>query len=120
MENKNQPNNDENIQSPSIARTINFNDVGESNVNSSSNNGKQEQQTQTQQQQSQHTRKVSSGENPQLPLKSNMKKSRSVSEELAQLAPPKVVSMWKEFANFAFQGNVIDLSIGLIMGIFIF
>ena len=48
---------------------------------------------------------------------SAIKRSMSVSEELAKFASPKVVSFWKEFADFAFQGNVIDLSIGLIMGI---
>jgi hypothetical protein len=28
----------------------------------------------------------------------------------------KVVSIWKAFTNFAFQGNVIDLSVGIIIG----
>lgn len=111
LRNKNEINIPQQSQSapttPSLtARTINFNDVESSNV------GKQEQSNS-------QTQRTSSGET-QIPLKSNMKKSRSVSEELAQLAPPKVVSMWKEFANFAFQGNVIDLSIGLIMGMFFF
>lgn len=30
--------------------------------------------------------------------------------------PPKVVSMWKEFRDFAFQGSAIDLAVGIIVG----
>jgi len=30
--------------------------------------------------------------------------------------PPKVVSIWKDFRDFAFQGSVIDLSVGIIVG----
>jgi hypothetical protein len=83
-------------------RSINFNDVD----SQKESNGKQEREK-TQQ---------TSNESQPTSIKSSLKRSRSVSEELAQLAPTKVVSMWREFADFAFQGNVIDLSIGLIMG----
>lgn len=30
--------------------------------------------------------------------------------------PPKVVSVWKEFKKFAFQGSVLDLAVGIIVG----
>jgi len=30
--------------------------------------------------------------------------------------PPKVVSLWKSFVDFAFQGSVIDLAVGIIIG----
>jgi len=30
--------------------------------------------------------------------------------------PEKVVSIWKEFRDFAFQGSVVDLSVGIILG----
>lgn len=30
--------------------------------------------------------------------------------------PPKVVSIWKEFRDFAFQGSIIDLAVGIILG----
>lgn len=37
-------------------------------------------------------------------------------EKEAEKHAPKVVSVWKEFKQFAFQGSVIDLAVGIIVG----
>lgn len=50
------------------------------------------------------------------PNRQSLRAAASRIAHVSPLPPQKVFSFWTEFRSFAFQGNLIDLGVGLVLG----